>query len=71
MKRCWDEQQLIEHSTLFASEQPLLGNRTDRGKIGVAVLLKFGQKLKARVEAYAGPAPLSAAAGAGGRPATA
>jgi len=36
MKRCWDE-----HSTLFASEQPLLGNRTDRGRIGVAVLLKL------------------------------
>jgi hypothetical protein len=29
MKRCWDEQELIEHWTLFASEQPLLGNRTD------------------------------------------
>ncbi len=43
MKRCWDEQELIEHWTLFKSEDALFANRTDRGRIGVAVLLKFFQ----------------------------
>lgn len=43
MKRCWDEQELSEHWTLFQSEQHLLTNRADRGRIGVAVLLKFFQ----------------------------
>jgi TnpA family transposase len=41
MKRCWDEQELIEHWTLIAAERGLLANRTERGSIGVAVLLKF------------------------------
>ena len=43
MKRCWDEQELIEHWTIHQAEQGLLANRTDRGNIGVAVLLKFFQ----------------------------
>ncbi len=43
MKRCWDDQELIEHWTIHQSEQGLLANRTDRGSIGVAVLLKFFQ----------------------------
>jgi TnpA family transposase len=43
MKRCWDDQGLIEHWTIHQSEQGLLANRTDRGSIGVAVLLKFFQ----------------------------
>ena len=43
MKRCWDEQALIEHWTLLKSEEALFANRTDRGRIGVAVLLKFFQ----------------------------
>jgi hypothetical protein len=43
MKRCWDEQELIEHWTLSAAEGGLLANRTERGSIGVAVLLKFFQ----------------------------
>ena len=43
MKRCWDEQELAEHWTLFESEVALFANRTDRGKVGVAVLLKFFQ----------------------------
>ena len=44
MKRCWDEQELMEHWTLFESEEAFFAtNRTDRGRIGVAVLLKFFQ----------------------------
>jgi len=43
MKRCWDEQDLIEHWTLIAAERELLANRTERGSIGVVVLLKFFQ----------------------------
>jgi TnpA family transposase len=43
MKQCWDEQELIEHWTIHQAEQGLLANRTDRGSIGVAVLLKFFQ----------------------------
>jgi hypothetical protein len=40
MKRCWNEQELAEHWTLFEAEAHLLANRTDRCRIGVAVLLK-------------------------------
>lgn len=43
MKRCWNEQELVEHWTLCDAEEGLLANRTDRGRIGVAVLLKFFQ----------------------------
>ncbi len=43
MKRCWDEQELVEHWTLIAAERGLLANRTERGSIGVAVLVKFFQ----------------------------
>jgi len=43
MKRCWNEQELIEHWTLFEAEEALLANRTERGRMGVAVLLKFFQ----------------------------
>ncbi len=41
MKRCWDEQELAEHWTVFESEVALFANRTERGRVGVAVLLKF------------------------------
>ena len=40
MRRCWNEQQLAEHWTLFDAEMALLANRTSRGQIGLAVLLK-------------------------------
>ena len=43
MKRCWNEQELAEHWTLFEAEAHLLANRTDRCRIGVAVLLKYFQ----------------------------
>ena len=39
MKRCGNEQELIEHRTLFEADEALLTNRTERGRIGVAVLL--------------------------------
>lgn len=43
MKRCWNDWELAEHSTLFETEAPLVANRTDRGRIDVAVLLKYVQ----------------------------
>ncbi len=33
MKRCWDEQELSEHWTLFQSELQLLTKRADLGKV--------------------------------------
>jgi hypothetical protein len=41
MKRCWNEQELIEHWTLFKAEEALLTNRTERERMGVAILLSF------------------------------
>ena len=43
MKRCWNEQELVEYWTLCDAEEGLFANRTDRGRIGVVVLLKFFQ----------------------------
>ena len=43
MKRCWNEQDLIDHWTPFEAEMALLANRTGRGRIGLAVLLKYFQ----------------------------
>ena len=43
MKRCWNERELAEHWTLFEAETALLANRTGRGRMGVAVLLKYFQ----------------------------
>jgi len=31
MKRCWNEQDLVEHWTPFEAEMALLANRTGRG----------------------------------------
>jgi TnpA family transposase len=47
MKQCWDEQDLIEHWSLTEAEKELFTQRTARGRIGLAVLLKFFQ-LEAR-----------------------
>ncbi len=55
MKRCWDEQALVEQWTLCKSEEALFANRTDRGRIGVTVLLKFFQLNAFRVQHQAGP----------------
>jgi len=43
MKRCWDEQEQIDHWTLFESEEVLFINRTGTGKLAAAVLTKFFQ----------------------------
>ena len=43
MKRTCDEQELVEHWTLFEPERALLANRTGTGKLAVTVLLKFFQ----------------------------
>jgi TnpA family transposase len=43
MKRCWNEQELAEHWTLFEAETALSANRTDRGRMGLSVLLKYFQ----------------------------
>ena len=43
MKRHWDEQELAEHWSLGPGEWEMLTNRTDRSRLGFAVLLKFFQ----------------------------
>ena len=43
MKRRWTEREFAEHWTMFEAEEALLANRTDRCRIGVAVLLKYFQ----------------------------
>jgi hypothetical protein len=43
VKRYWDEHELVEHWSLNADEWELLANRTDRSRLGIAVLLKFFQ----------------------------
>lgn len=47
MKRHWEEQELAERWSLTHDEFELVRNRTDRGRIGFAALLKFFQ-LEAR-----------------------
>ena len=43
MKRHWDDQELTEHWSLTHDELALLGNRTQRSRLGFTVLLKFFQ----------------------------
>ena len=43
MKQSWNEQELVECWTLTSSEQQLLTQRTDRARLGYAVMLKFFQ----------------------------
>ena len=43
MKQHWNEQELVEQWTLTEAEKELLNQRTDRGRMGFAVLLKFLQ----------------------------
>jgi hypothetical protein len=43
MKQHWNEQELVEHWTLTDSDKQLLDQRTERGRLGLAVLLKFFQ----------------------------
>ncbi len=41
MKQHWDDQALVEHWSLTDDERSLLINRTERSRLGFAVLLKF------------------------------
>ena len=41
MKRRWDDVELNEYWSLSHDEFELLTNRTERGRLGFAVLLKF------------------------------
>ena len=43
MRQRWNEQDLIEHWTLTDADKKLLFQRTNRGRFGLAVLLKFFQ----------------------------
>jgi hypothetical protein len=43
MKRHWDEQALVERWSLTQDELELLRSRTERSRLGFAVLLKFFQ----------------------------
>lgn len=43
MKQRWTEQELVAHWTLTEPERQLLEQRTARGRLGLAVLLKFFQ----------------------------
>jgi TnpA family transposase len=43
VKRYWDEQELAEHWSPSADEWELLARRTDRGRLGLAILLKYFQ----------------------------
>lgn len=51
MKQHWNEQELAAQWTLTEAEKQLLNQRTDRGRIGFAVFLKFLQ-LEGRFPAY-------------------
>lgn len=59
MKQRWNEQELIQHWTLTETEKPLLEQRTERGRLGLAVLLKFFQ-IEGRFPLYHKEAPLEA-----------
>ena len=41
MKHDWTDEELLEHWTLSETELPLLANKTEIGRLGFAVLLKF------------------------------
>lgn len=43
MKQRWNEQKLVDQWILTEAEKELLNQRTDRGRIGCAILLKFLQ----------------------------
>ena len=59
MKRHWDEQELAEHWSLTHDEFELLRNRTERSRIGFAVLLKFFQVSERQEGGSSGSAGLS------------
>lgn len=59
MKQRWTEPELVAHWTLTESEKQLLEQRTARGRLGLAVMLKFFQ-LEGRFPRYHKEVPLLA-----------
>ncbi len=59
MKQYWSEHELVEFWTLTDVERQLSDQRTQRGRLGLAVLLKFFQ-LESRFPSYHKEAPLPA-----------
>ena len=59
MKQHWNAQELVEFWTLRESEKQLLDQRTERGRLGLAVMLKFFQ-LEGRFPFYHKEVPLLA-----------
>ncbi len=59
MKQRWTEQELVAHWVLTEAEKPLLKQRTERSRLGLAVMLKFFQ-LEGRFPRYHKEVPLLA-----------
>ena len=59
MKQYWSEHELVEFWILTDVERQLSDQRTQRGRLGLAVLLKFFQ-LESRFPSYHKEAPLAA-----------
>jgi hypothetical protein len=59
MKQNWTERELVEFWTLSDSEKQLLEQRTESGRLGYAVLIKFFQ-IEGRFPLYNKEAPWSA-----------
>ncbi len=59
MKQNWTEQELVEFWTLTDSEKQLLEQRTESGRLGYAVLIKFF-RIEGRFPLYNKEAPQSA-----------
>ena len=57
MKQRWTEQELVAYWDLTEPEKQLLEQRTERGRLGLAVMLKFFQ-LEGRFPRYHKEVPL-------------
>ena len=59
MKQRWEEEDLVDHWTLTDADKKLFFQRTDRGRFGLAVLLKFFQ-IEGRFPRYHKEVPAAA-----------
>lgn len=59
MKQRWEEQELVDHWVLTSIDKKLFFQRTDRGRFGLAVLLKFFQ-IEGRFPRYHKEVPTAA-----------
>ena len=59
MKQRWEEEDLVGHWTLTGADKKLFFQRTDRGRFGLAVLLKFFQ-IEGRFPRYYKEVPAAA-----------